>query len=109
MKFQMLWTVSLQANNEKKPTPALDGNAGNRQAGRNASPPKPKLYRRTPHDFCKCLIERPTFTGSLPFLYRFLVLTAKVLADGHHSRTATRDAATRCPHLYRFLPFLTGF
>jgi hypothetical protein len=48
-----------------------------------------------------------TFTGTLPFLYRFSFLTAKVLADGNHLPTVTKDGAARRP--YHSLPFFTDF
>jgi hypothetical protein len=34
-------------------------------------------------------VNRPDFTGTLPFLYHFSFLAAKAPVDGHHLRTAT--------------------
>jgi hypothetical protein len=52
MKFETVWTVALQASNEKYPdTPTTpDGNAGSMQAGMPAF--LYKLYQQTPPDCC---------------------------------------------------------
>jgi hypothetical protein len=64
------------------------------------------------------LIERPTFTGTLPFLYHFSIFavvkskTDRSEIENRQGAKVLADGAARRLHrsfLYRFLPCFTGF
>jgi hypothetical protein len=93
------------SRNIQHPTPNIQHPLHRSSRGGNACATLPKLYRQTAVDFCKCLIEHSTFTGTLPFLYRFSFLTTEFGNKDALAQKGPRGKKHKYPFL--FLPQMT--